>query len=1218
MGRLMPIERSDVPQMRAEKLNENPGGGPMPSQQTKTMNATQNVPTEQTMELMPGQRRSLLALVILLLPCLLFFQRPLDAQANAGLTGKVTDPSGAAIPGAQIVFANEATGIKTKAAASSVGLYTVPLPAGTYDITVEAKGFQTFKQVHVVVEVGAEATNDIKMTLGSVDQTVEVSSLNTIRMDTTDPQLDSILPTQEVSDLPLLINGYIRQITSFATLAPGVRSGPYGSVTVEGGASGQINSAGNYYNGVQIDTASDINSDPPYEMVDQFRVIRNAFSARYGMVQGAVDYNMRSGTNKLHGDAFFIARNSVFDSAGFFPSRFDSAGKAIAPIDDEKDWGGTIGGPVVLPRLYNGHNKTFFLFSIDIFNKNQAAATAAGVSIGTVPTPAMKSGDFSQFVDSKGKLIPIYDPQTGQQFQCNGQLNVICPSRIDPLSKTLLQYIPDPTAPGTNFGLQGNANPAIASVPNQNKAWGVTVNHQLSQSQNIAFTWWRNHYFVTQEENAPIVPATNPLTGQEELTDNANVWLANYSKIMRPNLVMTAGFAAQDKFQNNLNTNNNVSFAGITNSNTLPYISFNGQNAPTNWGNSNSSLVQYYVDNKGWNIFNNWMWNKGRHTFNFGGEYHHYWETTLSNYSSGHFTFSQAETSIPDPSNTNFSQYGSSFASFLLGLPDSATRSAATTTAVSTNAVSAYVQDDIKLTSKLTLNAGLRYDLMIPYTMSKNNNVFLNPTTPNPAAGNLPGAATQYGNCQGCAGYNRVGIHDLYFGPRIGFAYSLDRNTVIQGGYTVTYLGYNGAYGQGEGLSGPINNMAGLLGGSYTLSPTGGNTSAYGQWTNAGGAANPIPAVSPTPFNPGLGVAQTIYYLDHGKNGQAPILQMWSLSVQRQIPWHTMLTVDYTANRVTHLSGYNRNPISQPDPSILKYGSLLTQNINSAAAKAAGFTAPYADFATQFKGGATVLQSLKPFPQYSNVARAWDQAGTTYFSAFQIQADKHLSNNINFLANIELPRLYDNFVTTVNKYNQAADWGEDSTGSFESKLALLYQLPFGPGQRWLNRGETGKLLGGWQISGIVTYNNSQPLAITQSGGSPLNGSNRPNFNPGVKLWSGNYGQIPLFFEGKIPAPQLFSTDAWSNTGSQYVLGNARRTYNAVRGPWYPVENLSVKKLFRITEGTSFTVRMDYFNAFNRVQAPFPSTTLGSSNFGQVTSKFSPVNRQGQIEATFNF
>jgi hypothetical protein len=562
--------------------------------------------------------------------------------------------------------------------------------------------------MHVVVEVGAQTTNDIKLTLGAVSQTVEVSSLNAVRMDTTDPQLDSMLPTHEVSDLPLLINGYMRQITSFATLAPGVRSGPYGSVTVEGGASGQINSAGNYFNGLQIDTASDINSDPPYEMVDQFRVIRNTFSAKYGMVQGAVDYNMRSGTNKLHGDGFFIDRNSVFDSAGFFPSRFDSSGKAIAPVDEETDWGGTLGGPVVLPKIYNGHNKTFFLVSIDIFNKNQAAATASGVSIGSVPTVAQKTGDFSNFVNSNGVLIPIYDPQTGQQFQCNGKLNVICPSRIDPLSKSLLQYIPDPNATGTNHGLQDNINPAIASVPNQNQAWGITLNHQISQTQNVAFTWWRNHYTVTQEENAPIVPATNPLTGQEVLTDNANVWLVNYSKIVRPNLVMTAGFSAQNKFQNNQNSNNSVSFPGIVNSNTLPYISFNGQEAPTNWGNSNSSLVRYYVDNTGWNLFNNWMWNKGRHTVNIGGEFHHYWESTLSNYSSGHFSFSQAETSIPNTANANFSQYGSSFASFLLGLPDSATRTSSTQTALHTNAISAYIQDDFKLTNKLTLNAGLR------------------------------------------------------------------------------------------------------------------------------------------------------------------------------------------------------------------------------------------------------------------------------------------------------------------------------------------------------------------------------------------------------------------------------------------------------------------------------------------------------------------------------
>jgi hypothetical protein len=620
------------------------------------------------------------------------------------------------------------------------------------------------------------------------------------------------------------------------------------------------------------------------------------------------------------------------------------------------------------------------------------------------------------------------------------------------------------------------------------------------------------------------------------------------------------------------------------------------------------------------------MWNKGRHTFNIGGEYHHYWESSLSNYSAGLFKFSQAETSIPNTTNPNFSKYGSSFASFLLGLPDSASRTSISQVALSTNAFAAYIQDDIKITHKLTLNAGVRYDLMMPYTLSQNNNVFLyggapGPGSVNPATGNaLPGWATQYGNCAGCAGYSQIAIHNLNFGPRVGFAYSVDKNTVVQGGYTVTYLGYGGAYGQGEGLSGGPNNMAGLLGGSFTVNATGGYTSSYGQWTNpASGAVNPIPTVNPTPFSPSLGLGQTIYYLDYAHNGEAPILQMWSLSVQRQIPWHTMLTVDYTANRATHLSGYNINPIEQPNPSVLAYGPLLTDNINSAPAVAAGFTAPYPAFASNFGGGATVYQSLKPYPQYSGVSRVWDQSATAYFSAFQIQADKHLSNNLNFLANVELPRLNDNMVTTVNKYNPAADWGEDTTGSFESKFAGTYELPIGPGQRWLNTGAVGKYAGGWQIAAILTYNNSQPLAITQSGESFINGTNRPNFNPYVPMWSGGYGNVTKFFDHKSSsAPVLFSTGAWTNTGSQYALGNAKRVYNSVRGPWYPVEDLSAKKVFRITEGQSFAIRMDYFNAFNRVQEPYPTTDINATNFGQITSKFTATNREGQVEATYNF
>src|SRR5580704_7108510 len=305
----------------------------------------------------------------------------LRAQAT-GLTGTVTDPSGAAIAGATVAFRNEATGTTAQFATASDGVYSAPLDAGTWDISVQTQGFQKFEATHVAVEVGAMPTFNIKLTVGSTNETVQVTSEGALELDTTNPQLDSILPSKEVTDLPLMINGYMRQITSFATLAPGVRAGSYGTVTVEGGAPSQINSSGNYYNGLQIDTASNANSNPPYEMVDQFRVIRNLFSARYGMVQGAVDYGMREGTNKLHGDGFLIDRNQFFDSDGFFPV-YNAQGKPIPPADIQSDWGGTIGGPVVLPKLYNGHNKTFFLGSVDLFSWKQGQT-----AYGSVPTAA--------------------------------------------------------------------------------------------------------------------------------------------------------------------------------------------------------------------------------------------------------------------------------------------------------------------------------------------------------------------------------------------------------------------------------------------------------------------------------------------------------------------------------------------------------------------------------------------------------------------------------------------------------------------------------------------------------------------------------------------------------------------------------------------------------------------------------------------------------------
>ncbi len=1148
--------------------------------------------------------RGMVVLLPLVLFCLvLSLAIDLHAQEIGGLTGTVTDPSGAAIPGARITFKNVATGIITGVATSSAGSYTATITPGNYDLTVDAPGFQRFQESRVVVDVGATPTINVQMRLGTSTQTVKVAS-NAIALNTTQPQLDSMLAPQEVTDLPLEIDNTIRQISSFATLAPGVRPGSYGSVTIEGGAPSQINSAGTYYNGLQLDTSSAVNSNPPYEMVDEFRVLRSTFSARYGLVQGAVSYNMRSGTNNLHGDAFYIDRNSVFDSAGFFPTTFNSAGQPIAPPDQEKDYGGTISGPVVLPKLYNGRDRTFFLGTVDLYSKNQAITT-----IGTVPTPAEKTGDFSHFLNAAGQVIPVYDPQTGQPFPGN----IIPQDRIDPLTTKILPLIPNPNAAGIDYGQVDNMTPVIQSIPLVTHAWGVTVNHALSPTQNLAFTWWRNYYSVVQEEQAPIVPASNELSGQQSGNDLANVWLFNYEKTLTPKLVLTAGVSVEKKTQDYVNDNQNVSFPGVTGGTTFPLVTFDGQNAPTPYGVNDGAIVQYAVDNVGYNFFNNWLWTKGRHTLNMGGEYHHYYQRTLNNYSGGQFNFSQQQTSTPDPSDPNFSTYGSSFASFLLGEVASATRSAATTEAYNTDDVSPYIQDDIKVTTKLTANVGLRWDVMVPYMMSLNQNVFFTPDGTDPMANNLPGAATAYGHCAGCAGYDRVNIHWRNFGPHVGFAYSLTPKTVLQIGYYINYLGYGGAYGQGEGLGAPVT-MSQLLAGEYQQNATGSNVPGFGSWS--GGPNSPLPNVAPKSFNSSLGTGVTIDYLDPKKNGEAPHYQAWSVNLQRQLPWDTFLSVAYSANRVTHLSGYNINPISQPDPSVLQYGSLLTANINSPAAQAAGFSSPYPAFASQFGGGATVFQSLKAYPQYSSVARAFDQAGTTFYNALQIQAEKRNGNGLSYLASLTLPSLFDNLATPLNKYNPSPEWAEDSD-SYEVKVATTYMLPFGTGQRWMNSGWMGKVLGGWEVAGILTYNNAGPIQVTQSG-QGLNGLNRPNVVPGVKIGSGGYDKVKDYYTGKLAAsPVVFTTNAFANTGSQFVLGDSQRTYTALRGPFYPAENLSAKKIFHFTERTLFSVRMDYFNAFNRYQWPYPVTNISNPNFGQVLES-GGGNRQGQIFADFQF
>jgi hypothetical protein len=304
----------------------------------------------------------------------------------------------------------------------------------------------------------------------SVTETVQVNEA-TLALNTTSPVIGATLEPELVSSAPIEISGLARQIDSSSYLAPGV----------EGSASSHIINGGvTYENEVQFNgipvafvqyQGNQTYINPPYEAVSEFRVDSSTFNAQYGLGQGAVTFNMASGTNALHGDAFEILRNQLFDSAGFFPTRFSSLGKAEPPIDQENNYGFTFGGPVLIPRVYNGRNRTFFHFSGDWFRQNRAES-----SVGTVPTKEMKQGIFTNFVDSSGNMIPIYDPLTGQPFQNN----TIPESRFRSLAKAILPSIPDPDTSGVNSGLVSNKLPAIPSIPIRQFVWAYTIDENLS------------------------------------------------------------------------------------------------------------------------------------------------------------------------------------------------------------------------------------------------------------------------------------------------------------------------------------------------------------------------------------------------------------------------------------------------------------------------------------------------------------------------------------------------------------------------------------------------------------------------------------------------------------------------------------------------------------------------------------------------------------------
>jgi len=1158
------------------------------------------------------------------------------AQASAGITGTITDPTGAVIPNAKVKITNEQTSVSTDTVSSSAGTYSFRgLLPGKYTLQVDAPGFKKDVRKGVTIEVSTTATVDVALTTGGSNETVQVTS-DEIALNTTQPELGSTIEPVVVAALPTEVSGRGRQIDQLQFTAPGTTGSTF-SHRVSGGVDFEQEII---YNGIPVPQSETegytTNYNPPFDLVQEYKVERSTFSAQFGLGQGALTYQMKSGTNSYHGNLFEINRNSFFDSVGFFngaPWNSNNP-RNKPPVDHENNYGFSVGGPIRIPHLYDGRNKTFGYYAQEWYKQN-----TENTSLGTVPTAAEKAGDFSSYLgtDAAGNqiVVPIYDPLTGAPFPGN----VIPADRISPIAASILQYIPNPDNTGTGIGGQSNNKNYVPFVsPNIQHVWGFTVDQTLTPTQSVHYSEWRNTYHSQGFDNAPIVVLPNPLESLRDYPNIGSAFLLNYTNALTPHLIMTAGLGWIGEINNQFNVNKfppKDLYFGVQQEDIMPNITFDGQHATTSFGTngSNSGSVNRKL---GISFVNNWLWTKGRHTFNMGGEIRRsFQDDNEEQREGGQFNFSQKQTSIHNTSDPNFNNYGSSFASFLLGLPDNTNRSNSQEEKLRNWDFAPYIQDDIKLSPRLTINLGVRWDIQVPFTEERNLIVFFDPNNPgiNPVAG-IPGVARKFGNCTGCAGYTRADTHYTHFGPRLGFAYQLSRKMVLQAGFNIAFLN-GGAYEYGT--SKVAVNYGNLLTGSFNRNGSGTFTSAPGSWDT-----NPIPATVATPFAPTLGMGTQINAFSRN-DGYAPYSQQWNVNLQRELPYNMFLEAAFVGNRVIHLPSQN-NRINQMDPKYdAMYGnvlstcatnlgnSVLSDSFQDGCAQHDGFALPYPTFVNDFGGSATVQQALTPFPQYSYIFNNFEGFGTTYYQSAQVSLEKRFSSGLSFLAGYTLSRLMDNTSSGfssftsggINKYNQKPEYTISNADEPQTlKVSGTYELPIGPGKKFLNNHKLGNVAGGWQIGWILDYEAGTPFGVFESGSPFPNGFNRPDRNPSVKLSTASYSRVRDYFtkqSGQGTGPSLFNPAAFTPTPTQYVIGDAKRNYGELRNPAFLNENLNARKHFYLGERFEAIFQVDYFNAFNRTIFNGPDTNASDGTFTQATSPGSNINnRQGQLKLQIQF
>jgi hypothetical protein len=1106
------------------------------------------------------------------------------------ITGSVTDPSGAAVAGADVKITGQQTGLVRAAKSDASGNFRFFLiPLGVYRLEASSAGFKAFRREGVVVEADRSLAVPVQLEVGGVTEIVEVKA-GTPLLEPNTSALGTVMDARKVEDLPL--NG--RNPLGLANLIPTVRGiGFFGGQVLSSWRLAAVSIGGGppLLNGVMVDgIASDkmfTSGTQTFLTVDstqEFKILNNAMSAEFGRTGGGIiSVVSKSGTNEFHGNLFEFLRSDNLNANDFFAN---AAGRT-RPTLAWNQFGGSIGGPIKKDKL-------FFFGNYEAFRERRSSQR-----ILTSPTARERSGDFSDTRTAAGALIMVYDPFTtradpdraGRFIRNAFPGNVIPSNRINRVGREVLRYYPEPNLAGLPNTRAQNLFLQAPGPIDRNTITGK-IDYNLGVSRRISgrYTWddldWqfpRLYGTAAEPDGRAVLIPRNSLSLQYTDTLTPTLLLDAKAGFNRENehfftpsegfdittLGMPESFKRQAYVGRGADTGRFPQF-NIADADRIGAIASRGNPSLTTLASVAVSKITR------------------AHTWKAGFEHRFYSRNDYGReFSVGNYTVTRAFTQGPDPLQASAAA-GYGVASLLLGTPASGSARLQTDASASLRYYALFLQDDWKVSPKLTLNLGLRWEYEGPITDRYNVMANFDPDIASPLR--VPGLNLRGGLAYpGAGGLDRgATVRDFNdFGPRFGFAYQLDRRTVVRGGIGIMFIPAT-----------PVGSIAT----TGFLQDTPMVTTLDGGLTPQDLLTNPFPNGLTQPFGSRDGALTGVGTAVAGqlRNVQRGYSNQWNFTVQHE-PWNNWLfEAAWVGNRGVRLLGFSRQLNQMPDE-FRNLGTALAQTV----------TNPFRGFITTGPlSGASItrMQSLLPFPHFTGVDGGYSFLNNSIYHALAVKVEKRFSRGFSALVAYTASKLIDDganqgqvrpggTVTTTpqNWYNLRAERSK-SVQDVPQRLVFsgVWELPFGKSGSALVR----HALGGWQWNNILTMESGTPISLTvpvQGGG------NRPDVVPGV--------------QARLDNPTLsrwFNTAAFSNP-LPFTFGNVARTLPDIHSDSLFNLDLSLFKKFPITERWKLEVRAEAFNVTNTPTFDTPGRALNAATFGVVTATaFNPKPREVQL------